>query len=98
MNATMHDLEMQIGQLANSVSQLQSASSGNLPSQPIPNPKERNMSVFCHNQNRTQITLNELKAESRVQQQAKTNSLPFPSRTISTKKPETDEELLKKFR
>ncbi|RDX98038.1 hypothetical protein CR513_19101, partial [Mucuna pruriens] len=44
MNATMHDLKMQIGQLANLVSQLQSAGSGNLPSQPILNPKGGNMS------------------------------------------------------
>ncbi|RDX65111.1 hypothetical protein CR513_56258, partial [Mucuna pruriens] len=34
-------------------------------------------------------------ANSRVQQQAKTTPLPFPSWTISTKRPETNEELLK---
>ncbi|RDX90769.1 hypothetical protein CR513_27332, partial [Mucuna pruriens] len=36
---------MQIGQLANSMSQLQSAGSDNLPSQTIPNPKGGNMNV-----------------------------------------------------
>ncbi|RDY07933.1 hypothetical protein CR513_07894, partial [Mucuna pruriens] len=33
-----------------------------------------------------------------MQQQPKTTPLPFPSQTISAKKPETDEELLKMFR
>ncbi|RDX95138.1 hypothetical protein CR513_22375, partial [Mucuna pruriens] len=37
MTATIQDLKMQIRQLANSVSQLQSAGSSNLPSQTIPN-------------------------------------------------------------
>ncbi|RDY05554.1 hypothetical protein CR513_10600, partial [Mucuna pruriens] len=37
MTATIQDLKMQIGQLANSMSQLQSAGSNNLPSQTIPN-------------------------------------------------------------
>ncbi|RDX71576.1 hypothetical protein CR513_49058, partial [Mucuna pruriens] len=43
MNATMHDLKMQIDQLANSVSQIQLAGSKNLTSQTIPNPKGRNV-------------------------------------------------------
>ncbi|RDX73923.1 hypothetical protein CR513_46389, partial [Mucuna pruriens] len=60
MTATIQDLKTQIGQLANTVSQLQSAGSSNLPSQTIP--------------------------------------LPFPSRTISARKLESDEELLKMFR
>ncbi|RDX76052.1 hypothetical protein CR513_44003, partial [Mucuna pruriens] len=37
MTATIQDLKTQIGQLANTVSQLQSAGSSNLPSQTIPN-------------------------------------------------------------
>ncbi|RDX68525.1 hypothetical protein CR513_52474, partial [Mucuna pruriens] len=45
LNATMQDLKMQIGQLANSVSQLQSVGSSNLPSQTIPNPKGGNAGV-----------------------------------------------------
>ncbi|RDY12843.1 hypothetical protein CR513_02307, partial [Mucuna pruriens] len=39
LNATIQDLKMQVGQLANTVSQLQSAGSGNLPSQTILNSK-----------------------------------------------------------
>ncbi|RDY11479.1 hypothetical protein CR513_03849, partial [Mucuna pruriens] len=39
MTATIQDLKTQIGQLANTVSQLQSAGSSNLPSQTIPNPR-----------------------------------------------------------
>ncbi|RDX69531.1 hypothetical protein CR513_51344, partial [Mucuna pruriens] len=39
MSVTIQDLKMQIGQLANIVSHLQSARSGNLPSQIIPNPR-----------------------------------------------------------
>ncbi|RDY13907.1 hypothetical protein CR513_01102, partial [Mucuna pruriens] len=39
MTATIQDLKMQIGQLANTVSELQSAGSSNLPSQSIPNPR-----------------------------------------------------------
>ncbi|RDY08533.1 hypothetical protein CR513_07227, partial [Mucuna pruriens] len=35
--------------------------------------------------------------DSRVQQQAKTAPLPFPSWSLSTRKPETDEDLLKMF-
>ncbi|RDX87034.1 hypothetical protein CR513_31561, partial [Mucuna pruriens] len=37
MTATIEDLKMQIGQLANTVSELQAAGSTSLPSQPIPN-------------------------------------------------------------
>ncbi|RDX97052.1 hypothetical protein CR513_20221, partial [Mucuna pruriens] len=39
MSAIVQDLKTQVGQLANSVSQLQSIESGNLPSQIIPNPR-----------------------------------------------------------
>ncbi|RDX80977.1 hypothetical protein CR513_38401, partial [Mucuna pruriens] len=39
MTTTIQDLKTQIGQLANTVSQLQSAGSSNLPSQTIPNPR-----------------------------------------------------------
>ncbi|RDX70507.1 hypothetical protein CR513_50235, partial [Mucuna pruriens] len=38
MTATIQDLKMQIGQLENTVSELQAAGSTSLPSQPIPNP------------------------------------------------------------
>ncbi|RDX79941.1 hypothetical protein CR513_39570, partial [Mucuna pruriens] len=44
MSAIVQDLKTQVGQLANSISYLQSSGSSNLPSQPIPNPRG-NMSV-----------------------------------------------------
>ncbi|RDX61411.1 hypothetical protein CR513_60366, partial [Mucuna pruriens] len=66
---------------------LQLVGTGNLPSQPILNPKGGNVSV---------VTLRS-EADSRVQQQAKIAPLLFPSRTISAKKPEIDEDLLKMF-
>ncbi|RDX87583.1 hypothetical protein CR513_30928, partial [Mucuna pruriens] len=75
MTATIQDLKTQIGQLANTVSQLQSAGSSNLPSQTIPNLRGNASS-------RPEIVV----------------LLPFPSRTISARKPESDEELLKMFR
>ncbi|RDX64687.1 hypothetical protein CR513_56736, partial [Mucuna pruriens] len=40
MRATIQDLKMQVGHLANSISQLQSVGSGNLPSQTIPNSRQ----------------------------------------------------------
>ncbi|RDX98237.1 hypothetical protein CR513_18873, partial [Mucuna pruriens] len=69
MNATIQDLKTQIGQLANTVSHLQSARSSNLPTQTIPNPIV----------------------------QEKTVPLLFPTRTLSIRKPESDEELLRMF-
>ncbi|RDX99225.1 hypothetical protein CR513_17746, partial [Mucuna pruriens] len=76
MTATIQDLKTQIGQLANTVSQLQSPRSNNLPSQTIPNPR----------------------GNTSVSRPERTVLLPFPSRTISARKPESDEELLKMFR
>ncbi|RDY07772.1 hypothetical protein CR513_08067, partial [Mucuna pruriens] len=103
MNATMHDLKMQIGQLANSVSQLQSIGLGNLPSQPIPNPKGGNVSAVMRSGKelqvapRSQPNPSDIESEPKADSQAKTTPLPFPSWTISAKKPKTDEELLKMF-
>ncbi|RDX98443.1 hypothetical protein CR513_18630, partial [Mucuna pruriens] len=95
-------------QLANSVIQLQSVESENLPSQPIPNHKGGNVSVVTlRSGKKLQVVprskLNptdtecEPEADSQVQQQAKTTPLIFPSWTISTKKPEIDEEFFKMF-
>ncbi|RDX96805.1 hypothetical protein CR513_20489, partial [Mucuna pruriens] len=70
MNATIQDLKTQIGQLANTVSHLQSRSTD---------------ADF------------EPDADSHVPQQEKTIPLPFPTRTITTRKPEFDEELLRMF-
>ncbi|RDY13903.1 hypothetical protein CR513_01117, partial [Mucuna pruriens] len=75
--------------LATIVSQLQSAGSSNLPSQTISNPRG-NASASV-----------EADSEAIVDSQSSpetTVPLPFPSRTISAKRPESDEELLRMFR
>ncbi|RDX71289.1 hypothetical protein CR513_49386, partial [Mucuna pruriens] len=108
MTATIQDLKMQIGQLANTVSQLQSAGSSNLPSQSIPNPRG-NASVVTLRSGKElpQPTLQQmprsLEADSEHNADLQSRPeiavpLPFPSRTVSARKPEADEELLKMFR
>ncbi|RDY00566.1 Retrovirus-related Pol polyprotein from transposon 17.6, partial [Mucuna pruriens] len=108
MTATIQDLKTQIGQLANTVSQLQSAGSSNLPSQTIPNPRG-NASVVTLRSGKElpQPTLQQLprSAEADSEPNADLQSrpettvpLPFPSRTTSARKPKSDEELLKMFR
>ncbi|RDX98547.1 Pro-Pol polyprotein, partial [Mucuna pruriens] len=107
MTATIQDLKMQIGQLANTVSELQSAGSSNLPSQSIPNLRG----------NANAVTLRSGKelpqpAQHQVPQPAEADSeavadsqshpettvpLPFPSRTVSARKSDSDDELLKMF-
>ncbi|RDY08168.1 hypothetical protein CR513_07631, partial [Mucuna pruriens] len=93
--------------LANTVSHLQSTGSSNLPLQTIPNPRG-NASAFMLRSGKelskpalqlprpTEVN-SEPDAYSQVQQQEKTVPLPFPTRTLSTRKPESDEELLKIF-
>ncbi|RDY01380.1 hypothetical protein CR513_15301, partial [Mucuna pruriens] len=106
MNATTLDLKMQIGQLANSISQIQSIESRNLPSQTIPNPKGGNVSnvtlksgkelrVASRPKPNPTDTESEPDAGSQVQHQARTAPLSFPSRSLSTTKLETDEDFLK---
>ncbi|RDX75401.1 hypothetical protein CR513_44723, partial [Mucuna pruriens] len=73
MNTPIQDLKMQIRQLTNTMSHLQSLlRSINANSEPDTN--------------------------SQMLQQDKTVPLPFPTQTISTKKPDSDEELLRMFR
>ncbi|RDX94339.1 hypothetical protein CR513_23287, partial [Mucuna pruriens] len=107
MTATIQDLKTQIGQLANTVSQLQSAGSNNLPSQTIPNLRG-NASVVTLRSGKElpQPTLQQLPrsaeadSEPNVDLQSRPDTtipLPFPSRTTSARKPESDEELLKMF-
>ncbi|RDY02516.1 hypothetical protein CR513_13987, partial [Mucuna pruriens] len=97
MTATIQDLKTQIGQLANTVSQLQSAGSSNLPSQTIPNPRG-NASVVTLRSGKElpHFTLQQLPrsteadSESSVDPQSWPETvipLPFPSRTISARKP-----------
>ncbi|RDY14407.1 hypothetical protein CR513_00511, partial [Mucuna pruriens] len=105
MNATMHDLKLQIGQLASSVSQIQMAGSGNLPSQTIPNPKGGNVStIMLRSGKELQVALrpkpNPTDTESEPKANSRTRITPllFPSQSLSTRKPEIDEDLLKMFR
>ncbi|RDX97033.1 hypothetical protein CR513_20244, partial [Mucuna pruriens] len=108
MTATIQDLKMQIGQLANTVSELQSAGSSSLPSQSILNPRGNANAVTL----RSGKELPSL-AQHQVPQPAEADSeavadsqshpqttvpLPFPSRTVSARKPDSDDELLKMFR
>ncbi|RDX97133.1 Retrovirus-related Pol polyprotein from transposon 17.6, partial [Mucuna pruriens] len=107
MTATTQDLKMQIGQLANIVSQLQSAGSSNLPSQTILNPRGNATAVTLRSgKELPQPTLQQLprpaKADSEPNADPQSRPeravpLPFPSRTISARKPKSDEELLKMF-
>ncbi|RDX69448.1 hypothetical protein CR513_51436, partial [Mucuna pruriens] len=103
--ATIQDLKTQIGQLANIVSQLQSARSSNLPSQTIPNPRG-NASVVTLRSGKElpQPTLQQLPRSAEADSEPNVDSrsrpktavpLPFPSSTILARKPESDEELLK---
>ncbi|RDX83597.1 hypothetical protein CR513_35468, partial [Mucuna pruriens] len=94
LNATIQYLKIQVGQLATTMSQVQSTGSGHLPSQTIANPKG-NMSVVSL---RSVDAESKPKVDSLVQQQAKAVSLPFPTRTIPARKSETDKELIKMFR
>ncbi|RDX72689.1 hypothetical protein CR513_47784, partial [Mucuna pruriens] len=108
MIASIQDLKMQIGQLANTVSQLQSTGSSNLPSQTIPNPRG-NASVVTLQSGKElpQPTLQKLSRLAKANSEPnadpqprpeKAVPLPFPPWTISARKPKSDEELLKMFR
>ncbi|RDY08510.1 Retrovirus-related Pol polyprotein, partial [Mucuna pruriens] len=108
MTATIQDLKMQIGQLANTVSELQSAGSSSLPSQSIPNPRGNANAVTLrsgkelpqpeqHQEPQPAEANSEASADSQSHLETKV-PLPFPSRTVSAKKPDSDDELLKMFR
>ncbi|RDY05555.1 hypothetical protein CR513_10589, partial [Mucuna pruriens] len=108
MTATIQDLKMQIGQLANTVSQLHSAGSSNLPSQTIPNTRGNASAVILRSgKELPQPAQHQMPKSAEDDYKAIANSqshpeaavpLPFPSWTISTRKPESDEKLLKMFR
>ncbi|RDX97954.1 hypothetical protein CR513_19204, partial [Mucuna pruriens] len=79
MTATIQDLKTQIGQLANTVSQLQSAGSSNLPSQSIPNPRG-NASVVTLRSGKElpQPTLQQLSKSAEVDSKPNANPQPWP--------------------
>ncbi|RDY10037.1 hypothetical protein CR513_05502, partial [Mucuna pruriens] len=102
MSATIQDLKTQVGQLANSVSQLQSTGSGNLPSQTIPNPRGnasvvslrsgKELQAAPQQKPRSANIESKSDADSQPPQQASPTPVPFP-----TRKPESDDKLLKMF-
>ncbi|RDY07569.1 hypothetical protein CR513_08319, partial [Mucuna pruriens] len=108
MTATIQDLKMQIRQLENTVSQLQSAGSSNLPSQTIQNPRGNANAVTLRSgrelpqpaqQQTPKLAGTDSEAIADSQSHPETIvPLPFPSPTMSARKPESDEELLKMFR
>ncbi|RDX70285.1 hypothetical protein CR513_50486, partial [Mucuna pruriens] len=108
MTATIQDLKTQIGQLADTISHLQSARSSNLPSQTIPNPRGNASAVTLRSRKESsQPTLQQLSRSTETDsdpdansqsRQDKTVLVSFPTRTISARKLELDEEFLKLFR
>ncbi|RDY13800.1 hypothetical protein CR513_01237, partial [Mucuna pruriens] len=106
MTPTIQDLKMQIGQLANTMSQLQSAGSSNLPSKTIPNPRGNANALTLRSgkelsqpvQQLPRSTEADFESNANLQSRPeKTVPVPFPTRTILARKPESDEELLKMF-
>ncbi|RDX62072.1 hypothetical protein CR513_59629, partial [Mucuna pruriens] len=108
MNATIQNLKTQIGQLANTVSHLQSVGPSNLPSQTIPNPRGNASALTLRSGKelpqptpqqlpRLAETDSEPNTNSQLLQQGKTIPFLFPTRTISARMPESNEELLKIF-
>ncbi|RDY05212.1 hypothetical protein CR513_10998, partial [Mucuna pruriens] len=99
VTATIQDLKMQIGQLANTVSQLQSAGSSNLPSQTIPNPRGNASVVMLRSgKELSQPIPQQLLRSAKADSEPNADSRSRPKTTISTRKPELDKELLKMFR
>ncbi|RDX98546.1 hypothetical protein CR513_18515, partial [Mucuna pruriens] len=108
MTATNQDLKTQIGQLANTMSQLESTGSSNLPSQTILNSRGNASAVTLRSgkelpQPTLQQMLRLVKADFGPNADLqfwpeRAIPLPFPSRTISARQPESNEELLKMFR
>ncbi|RDY05758.1 hypothetical protein CR513_10366, partial [Mucuna pruriens] len=91
LTAMIHDLKIQVGQLANTLSQIQSVSSRNTPSQTISNPKGGGVSlVMLELPHQFAPQPNLRPADANV-------PLPFPTRIVLTRRSGTDEDLLKLF-
>ncbi|RDX78970.1 hypothetical protein CR513_40665, partial [Mucuna pruriens] len=94
-------------QLINTISQMQSVDSRNIPSQMIPNPKGGGVGTVQLRSGkelpqppnpRLAEAETEPGANSRVQQPARVVLLPFPSWVVPTRRSKMDEDLLKLFR
>ncbi|RDX73366.1 hypothetical protein CR513_47045, partial [Mucuna pruriens] len=104
MSTTIQDLKTQIGQLANT-----SIGSENLPSQTIPNLRGNTSVVSLSSgrelpqtapQQRPRPTNANFELDANLQAPQPDKSIPlsFPTQTLLTRNPESDEELLKMFR
>ena len=112
VSATIQDLQTQIGQLATSVNNMQQQGSGTLPSQPVVNPKGNVSAITLRSgkeldnspvQSRSvqakpaqSSADEEIVPDKSVQQQQ--TPLPFPSRVSTSKRVESDQELLDTFK
>nr|KYP34893.1 hypothetical protein KK1_044092 [Cajanus cajan] len=112
IDASIQNLEKQMGQMASSISQLQAQGSSKLPSQTIPNPTG-NVSAITLRSGKTVEVKNDVKPataseESKTKEKQSFQSrdeepsipLPFPQRAVQTRKVEAekDKELLETFR
>ncbi|RDX75885.1 hypothetical protein CR513_44171, partial [Mucuna pruriens] len=95
LTATIHDLKMQVGQLVDTISQMQLASYGNITSPTILNPKGGGLGVVTLQSADVET---EPRVDSRVQKPARSVPLPFPTQIVSARRFETNEDLLKLFR
>ncbi|RDX94241.1 hypothetical protein CR513_23394, partial [Mucuna pruriens] len=86
-------ISSRVGQLNNTMSQLQSVGSENLPSQTIPNLKG-DVSIPTP---QPKPKLINAKSELEADSLARVVPLPFPTQTIPIRKSKTDEDLLKMF-
>ncbi|RDX69932.1 hypothetical protein CR513_50885, partial [Mucuna pruriens] len=106
ITVTIHDLKMQVGQLVDT-----SAGFGSIPLQTISNSKREESTWHGYKttslsrvQDQLELSPRPVRVESepgvdsRVQQLAKSVSLPFPNCTISARRSKIDEDLLKLFR
>ncbi|XP_020209331.2 uncharacterized protein LOC109794285 [Cajanus cajan] len=111
-DASIQNLEKQVGQMASSISQLQAQGSSKLPSQTIPNPTG-NVSAITLRSGKTVEVKNDVKpatasekSENKEKQSFQSKDeepsipLPFPQRVLQTRKAEAekDKELLETFR
>ena len=100
-SATIQDLQTQIGQLVTTVNLLQQQGSGNILAQPIINTKGNGSVITLRSGKQLPKPTN---VGAKIDDSAKTNfapkqiPLPFPSRSIPTKKVELDSDLPEIFK
>ena len=95
VSATIKDLQTQIGKLATTINQLQQQGSGNIPAQPIINPKGNVSGRELPKPTNTSAKIDDSAKKNSAPKQI---PLPFPSKSIPAKKVNLDYDLLEKFR